>query len=299
MRVIQFAAAFLAWLGRHGTRAVAISVFLGIALPQLASVLKPYVAEAIFMLLLLAFLRVEPRALAGYFTRPSLVLAATAWMMLVSPAILCVVFKLAGLDQSMPGLYIALVLQVSGAPIMSAPAFAALMGLDAALSLATLMACIVVTPLTAPVFVALFLDASLAVSPATLALKLFVLLGGSAFVAWAIRYLAGAEWLDRQRQRVDGLSVVTLFVFAIAVMDGVGALFLARPFFILGMIALCFAIALGMMAATVLCFAKAGREHAFALGLSAANRNVGIMLAALGSALPDLSWLYMGLAQFP
>jgi len=83
------------------------------------------------------------------------------------------------------------------------------------------------------------------------------------------------------------------------VMDGVGALFLARPFFILGMIALCFAIALGMMAATVLCFAKAGREHAFALGLSAANRNVGIMLAALGSALPDLSWLYMGLAQFP
>jgi BASS family bile acid:Na+ symporter len=297
--VLGYPAAALAWLGRHGTRAVALSIFLGLALPQLAATFKPLVPEAIFALLVLAFLRVEPRALAAYFARPKLIVAASAWIMLASPAALGTLFVALGVEKSLPGLHIALVLQTSAAPIMSAPAFAALMGLDAALSLATLMLCILVTPLTAPLFVYLFAGTELAVSPPALGLKLLLLLGGSAAIAWAIRRVAGDPWVERQRERVDGLSVITLFVFAVAVMDGVAALFLERPWFVLGLVALCFVIAFGMMAATTLVFLRAGRARAFALGLSAANRNMGLMLAAMGGVLPDLTWLYMGLAQFP
>jgi len=36
-----------------------------------------------------------------------------------------------------------------------------------------------------------------------------------------------------------------------------------------------------------------------AIGLIAGNRNVGLMLAAAGFAVPDLAWLYFALAQFP
>jgi BASS family bile acid:Na+ symporter len=293
------AAAALAWLGRHGTRAVAVSIFLGLALPQLAATFKPFVPEAIFALLILAFLRVEPSALRAYFTRPTLIIMATLWMMVVNPVVLGALFLMLGLDASLPGLHVALVLQASAAPIMSAPAFAALMGLDAALSLATLMLCILVTPLTAPLFVYLFAGTALAVSPPALGLKLFLLLGGSAAIAWAIRRVGGNAWVQAQRERVDGLSVITLFIFAIAVMDGVAALLLQRPWFVLALVALCFVIAFGMMAVTTLVFLRAGRARAFALGLSAANRNMGLMLAAMGGALPHLTWLYMGLAQFP
>jgi BASS family bile acid:Na+ symporter len=299
MSLLTHPAALLAWLGRHGTRAVAISIFLGLALPQLAARFKPFVSEAIFALLVLAFLRVDPRALRAYFARPALIVWATAWIMFISPAALGALFLLLGIDRSLPGLHIALVLQASAAPIMSAPAFAALMGLDAALSLATLMLCILVTPVTAPLFVYLFAGTALAVSPPALGLKLFLLLGGSALIAWAIRRFAGDPWVERQRERVDGLSVITLFVFAIAVMDGVAALFWTRPWFMLGLVLTCFVIAFGMMAVTTLAFARAGRARAFALGLSAANRNMGLMLAAMGGVLPDLTWLYMGLAQFP
>lgn len=297
--LLTFPASALAWLGRHGTRAVAVSIFLGLALPPLAATFKPFVPEAIFVLLVLAFLRVEPRALAAYFTRPGLILAATAWTMLATPAALGALFLVVGVDRTLPGLHIALVLQASAAPIMSAPAFAALMGLDAALSLATLMLCILATPLTAPLFVHVFAGGALTVSPFALGMKLFALLGGSAALAWVVRRALGHRWVERQRERIDGLSVVTLFVFAVAVMDGVGALFLARPGFVLGLVALCFVIAFGMMAATALVFLRAGRARAFALGLSAANRNMGLMLAAMGGALPALTWLYMGLAQFP
>ncbi len=135
-------AAALAWLGRQGMRAVAISVFAGLALPPLASLFKPLFAPALFMMLLLAFLRVDPAALRGYFTRPGPVLAATAWNMLAIP----VAFGLGLVALGVPhdGLFIALMLNAAAPPIISSAAIAALMGLDAALSLATLIVCIVV-----------------------------------------------------------------------------------------------------------------------------------------------------------
>jgi hypothetical protein len=45
--------------------------------------------------------------------------------------------------------------------------------------------------------------------------------------------------------------------------------------------------------------ASAGRERAFALGLMASQRNMGLMVAATGNALPELAWLYFALCQFP
>ena len=55
-------AAALSWLGRQGTRAVAASIFIGITLPPLAALFKPIFAYALFVLLCLAFLRVDPAA---------------------------------------------------------------------------------------------------------------------------------------------------------------------------------------------------------------------------------------------
>ena len=71
------AAAALAWLGRQGPRAIAALVFVGIAVPPIDRLLKPYVTEAIFVLLCIAFLRVDPGSLRGYLGRPGPVLAAT------------------------------------------------------------------------------------------------------------------------------------------------------------------------------------------------------------------------------
>jgi hypothetical protein len=39
-------------------------------------------------------------------------------------------------------------------------------------------------------------------------------------------------------------------------------------------------------------------SRAFVLGLMASQRNMGLMLAATGGALPDFTWLYFALAQF-
>jgi len=62
---------------------------------------------------------------------------------------------------------------------------------------------------------------------------------------------------------------------------------------------LAFALALAMIALTALVFLRAGPARALAIGLIAGNRNMGLMLAATGFAIPDLAWLYFALVQFP
>ena len=295
----DFPAAGLVWLGRQGTRAVAASLFLALAFPSLAAWCKPIVPEAIFALLILAFLRVDPRELRGHFAEPTLVLVATMWTMLIVPAGLGVAFALAGVPDRLPQLYVGLMLQSVAPPIMSAPAFAALMGLESALSLATLIAGFAVTPLSASVLAQLFLGAATRLSPLGLGLRLLLILAGSALSAALIRRIAGAGWIDRQRECIDGLSVVTLFVFAVAVMDGVGIGLLTRPWVMIGLTTLAFVLALGLTALTTIVFARVGWGRSLALGLACGHRNLGLMLAATGGTIPDLSWLYFGLAQFP
>ena len=36
-----------------------------------------------------------------------------------------------------------------------------------------------------------------------------------------IRLPAGQQWIERQKEPIDGLNVIAVFIFAIAVMDGV------------------------------------------------------------------------------
>ena len=292
-------AAVLSWLGRQGTHAVAASIFIGIVLPPLAALFKPIFAYALFVLLCLAFLRVDPAQVRAHFSRPLIVGAASAWMMLATPVLIGLTLLLLDVPERLPGLYVAMILQAAAPPVISAPTLAALMGLDAALSLATLVVCTAATPLTAPVFATLFVGPGMAISPIALGAKLLALLAGAAIIATLVRRFAGTEWVARQSERIDGLSVVALFFFAVALMDGLLASIMSEPLKVLGLTLLSFVLSLGLAALTAFVFSRLGMGQALALGLAAGNRNMGLMLAAAGAAVPDLTWLYFAVAQFP
>jgi BASS family bile acid:Na+ symporter len=196
------------------------------------------------------------------------------------------------------GLHFILVLQISATATMSSPAMAALLGLDVALTLGSLVVAMAISPLTAALFTHLFLGTSV-ISPADFGLKLLLIIVGAAIAAWLIRRFAGRERLERGREQIDGLSVLSMLLFAIAAMDGVTARLIADPLLVARLIALAFAVALGLIAITTLVFLPAGRHRALAVGLTAGSRNVGLMLTAIGFAVPDISWLYFALAQLP
>ncbi len=299
MPLLAALAAALSWLGRQGTRAVAASIFIGIMVPPLAALLKPIFAYALFVLLCLAFLRVDPAEVRAHFSRPRIVGRGRRLDDARHAADDRLRAARARHADSLPGLYVAMILQAAAPPVISAPTLAALMGLDAALSLATLIVCTAVTPFTAPLFATLFVGPGMAISPVALGAKLLALLAGAAIVAALVRRLGGKEWVARQSERIDGLSVIALFFFAVALMDGVLASIISEPLKVLGLTLLSFALSLGLAALTAFVFARLGMGQALALGLAAGNRNMGLMLAATGTAVPDLTWLYFAVAQFP
>ena len=299
MALLDRPAAALAWLGRHGTAAVAVSMFVGIAVPPLGALLRPYFPETVIVLLVLAFLRVEPTGLRAQLARPGLLALAVSWTMLAVPALAGLGLAAAGGAELSPALLLALILHAVAPPTFSSPALAALIGLNAALSLALLIVCIAVTPFTAPAFVALFAGSSASLSPVTLGVRLGLILAGAAATAWAIRKVAGRAWVERQAEHIDGLSVIALFGFAVALMGNVLGNAIEKPLLVLGLIALSMTVSLGLSTLTAIIFLRSGRETAFALAHAGGSRNMGLMLAASAGLVPELVWLYVALAQFP
>ncbi|WP_314950603.1 Na+-dependent transporter [Bradyrhizobium cosmicum] len=289
----------LTWLGGQGTRAVAAVVFIAVAVPPLGALLRPYVTEAIFVLLCISFMRVDLAALAGHLRRPALVATATAWTTIGVPVIVGLTAYATGLIDRSPGLALALMLQGMASPMMAAPALAALMGLDATLVLVTLVSSTALVPFTASLFASLFLGGMLSISPLTLGLKLLGILTASLLTATVIRWVFGAAAIQRHKQPIDGFNIVILLIFAAAIMGDVASDLVARPIFTIGFAALAFAIYFTLLAVTTLLFRRIGYERALALGLMVSQRNLGLMLAATAGALPPTTWLYFAMTQFP
>ena len=61
----------LALIGRYGTQGFAISIFLGLALPQFAAAARPLLAVSIFVFVTITFARVDAAALKALLQRPA------------------------------------------------------------------------------------------------------------------------------------------------------------------------------------------------------------------------------------
>ena len=288
----------LAWLGRQGTRAIALSVLLGLVMPPVSAFLRQGLEVTVFMLLVLAFLRVDQTAVRRRIKQPKLVIAACLWVMIALPVIGVVAAFALGLDAH-PDIMLILLIFLGGPAITASPAFSYLMGLDGALSLTVLVIVTVMTPVTAPVIASIVSDGSVSLSAVELAIRLFALLAGSSALATLIRRLAGPDRMLSHNAAIDGINVVVLTLFAVAAMDGVTLRLLQDPLLVLVVLLASYAVALAAMALTMVAFAAIDRADAFTIAISSGNRNMGLIVAALGGTIPELTWLYFALGQFP
>ncbi|HEX2257336.1 MAG TPA: Na+-dependent transporter [Afifellaceae bacterium] len=292
-------ARLLAALGRLGTKAVALSLVAGLMLPDLAAFARPLLTPTILALLTLAFVRVPAERLRAAARHPAPTLAATAFMMLVVPAVFATALYQTGFAAAWPGLALGLFLMSMAPPVTSAPAIAALLGLDATYSLAILVACTALTPLTAPIFVALVPESGVALDPTIIGLRLFALMAGAAAAAWLLRRFIGFGRIAAGREMLDGLNIVLLFVFIVALVGDTGQLFRDEPLRVAAITALAFGVAGLLLAVSLLVFGRLGSADGLTAALAASSRNLGIMPAAVGTALPAETWLWFVLGQFP
>lgn len=128
-----------------------------------------------------------------------------------------------------PSIGDAVILFATGAAIVSAPAYARLLGLDAELALLGALVGTLLVPVTAPPIAWALTGVDLGIGMAAFAARLGAVVGLPLLLSLLARRVAGAARLDRLGTALDGLTVWLLVAFGFGVMDGVGARLLAEP----------------------------------------------------------------------
>lgn len=289
----------LAWLGKLGTFGVAAGIFLGLALPEFAAVFRPWLPWIMFVILALTMARVDLQHLMTIARRPLRIFGTTFAIMIIFPIVVGALLKIFGIWAWWPDLALAIMIMATAPPLLSAPALIYLIGLDGPLAMATLLGCVVVTPITVPVIMSFFAGTALNVTAIELAVQLFVLITGSALVAGLLKYLLGETRIQSNTDSIDGLMIAALFAFAVAFMDGVGPKFISETGLITSLIALAFGLSALFIVIIAAAYWASGRERALTLAIVNGNRSVGLIVAAMAGSIPDLTWTYCALAQFP
>jgi bile acid:Na+ symporter, BASS family len=297
--VLQFLLKPFAWIGRYGTEGFALSIFVGLALPQFAAAARPLLAITIFIFVMLTFARAEEQSVRALLRAPKPLALACVWLIAAPVAIIVLVLTVIGRDNLDPGLVLGLAVMAAAPPIMSSPAVAMMLGLEPTLLLTAVLVTTALAPVLSPFLVDLVAGAAVPLDVSVLIQRLLLLIGGAIIGAVILRKLMGAQRIRDNKGTFDGIGVLMYFLFAVAAMDGVMDAALTEPRKVALFLAFAFGMAATGFAASWIVLRVLPGADRFVLGYATCQRNMGLLIAALGAAAPKTTFLFFALAQFP
>ena len=296
---MTFLSSALAALGKRGTEGFALSILLGLALPQFAAIARPWLPVTIFCFMTIVFLRADFGIIAGLIRRPMKLGLSSLWLILMPAVLVSAIIAIGGRTGMDPGLVLGLAILGAAPPIMSSPAIAILYGFEASLVTASVLGVTIAIPLYAPVLVELIAGQAVPLDRSVLMLRLLIFVGGGIGVALVLRRIFGPAKVTARKAELDGFGVLMYFIFAIAAMDGVTAAAAEKPQMIMQFLGIAFALAFFGLVLGMLFLRFCAPEERFILGYATAQRNMGLLVAALGTGVPETTFLFFALAQFP
>lgn len=287
---------FLALLSARATLVLPCSVAIGLLLPDLAAFLRPTITPLVWGLLTLAMIRTDWQGLRRLASQPIRVLAGFVFLMMGLGFVVAPVVQWLGLPA---GLALSVSIMCLCPPITSAPALAPILGLNQPLSLVAAVAGLLLAPLTLPPLALHLLGLDLDIGVFALMGRLGGLVGSALVFALVARRFLGPKRLHDLAPSFDGLGMVFLIVFAVAIFDGVTAKFLADPLYVLSFVLAAFAAHVAYQLIAVAAFSWMGRRDALTVGFLAGTRNMGLLLAVLPASTDPGLFLYIATTQFP
>ncbi len=286
----------LGTVSRHGKLCLILGLLAGVALPDLAGYLRPWIPELVALLLFLTAVRIGHRealgvGLGGAFGRVLV-------LQLMLPVLCALVLIWSGLG--LVPLAVAVVLMLAAPSVTGAPNFTILVGGDPAPALRLLVVGTAVLPLTAlPVF---WLLPQLGDAQAVLwaAGRLTLVVIGAVVVGFVVRQLLAPELRDRERQALDGGTSIALAVIVVGLMSAIGPAFAHDPLELLWWLVAACAVNLGMQVVGYLVLRSLGQDHlAVPVGIVSGNRNIALFLVALPADTTDPLLIFIGCYQIP
>lgn len=290
---------FLKWVSRHATILLFLSAFAALLVPEAASLFFPLIGPAVWLILFLAVIRIDWNQLARHGRKPLKVASALVWLAVGASMVMWGVVSVVDSFIPVPGaLKTALVLNAAAPPLMSSPALAMLIGLDAALVLIVIVLATLAMPLVAPAMVQEILGLDAGIETLALMGRLGGLIVTATLAGAIMRRVIGGARIAQAAPTINGVAVLIMIYFAIAMMTGVTDRILADPLFV-GMVGLvAFSANVGLQFVGAMLFMRLGRHEALSIGLPSGNRAMALWVAVIPAMHPDV-FLYFAMAQFP
>jgi BASS family bile acid:Na+ symporter len=204
-------------MGRHATALLPFSLLVGIVFQDLAAAARPLVGPLSTLLLMLALLRTDWPRVRALLQRPGLAIALSAGVLVVVPLVIWPFWSLMPIWH---GLIAALCLSAMAPTVISAATTAAFLRLDNSMALLIALITNFAVPLTLPPLALWLLNLDLHIGVGALSLRLLTIVVVAVVGAVAIRAWLGPDRLRHNAERIDGLSIAILIVYAIPLMDG-------------------------------------------------------------------------------
>jgi len=289
-------AGFLERSARHGSLLLAAGVFGGLLSPAVARTMAWFITPNVVALVTLVLLRVDIAQAFGHLRRPWRPAVIVAALLLASPLVTAALVRVIPMD---PGIAAAVVIFSTGATATSGAAFARLVGLDPELTLITTLASIFLVPLTGPPLAHLLAGVELSISVGAFMGRLALVVGLPLLLSVALRRAIGPARLAPLGPAIDGLTVWLVVFYGFAVMNGLQALLLADPAWVLQASLAAFVADFGLNLLTTAGLFWMGFRAAASAGLMAGNRNMALYLAVLPASTDQRIVVFFALAQFP
>ncbi len=285
-----------AFLSRNAAWVLALGVFAGLVLPELARILRPLLPLAVGGLLVLSVMQTRFADFRRQLHRPLAPAAVIVFLLCISPALVWFLVQTLEVPEKLKP---ALVLMAAAPPIMAAPAMAMMLRLDAPRMLAVVIGATLLAPFTLGVAANWFIGAELSFDPTRLAVRLAGFIGVCFALAVLLRLSLGSRRMNEHKPLLDVLGLVLLLAFAVAIMDGVAQRLLLETGYVLTVIVISFIANILLQLLGGGAFFYTGASSALTVGFACGNRNMGLLLAVLPeSSAPD-TLLYFAVAQIP
>lgn len=287
----------LRWLAGRGRYVLVAGLVTGMFAEPAAIFLKEWIPELAVCLLFLAAFRVGLKAALGAARDFRRAILFVIIFQVIVPVAVFVLFSAVGWTGILPA---AIALLSSGASVSAAPHLAVMTGHAPAPALRVLVLGTALLPATIIPVLWLLPQFGSAASVLSASLNLFLVIGLSAAVAFAVRRTVFSQISEDGICVVDGLSAVFLYLIVVGLMAAVGPALRNDLPLVLVTLAAAFAINFGLQ----LLFFMLLRNEVFAadrvpLSIIAGNRNMALFLTALPVSVTDPMLLFIGCYQIP
>jgi BASS family bile acid:Na+ symporter len=279
----------LRWAGQNGAAIVIAGVVIGLCIPLLAELARPYLAVAIFIFTFGSFLKFDSTSLASEIANVRRNILMVLWATFGVPLAILLIMLIARPGPELAqGLLFWSLVPASPACV----AFAAILRLNIPIALLATVLGTAASPFYIPALAALFGGYRLDIDPWQTCLHLVLLVGGAFVASVAAKRLAGT-FIRENPEAMTGIAVLAMFLAGMGSMRGMQAHLLAQPSTSLAFVVLAYVLLFGAELTGTLLFWRYGRTAALTAGLISGTRTITLAWVVLGDKVLPLADLFL------